>query len=269
MNALILAAVVAAAQAPAEPNVVHPLGEAELAIAAGRLDQARIMIANSVKAGVQGDRLDRLVAELAFKSGDCKAAQPLYEALLEIHPRQALLAERAAICAVRGGDWKRAEELVVLATASDNASWLAWNARGIVADHAGDWTAADHAYGRASALAPDRAEIANNRGWSFLIRGEWHQAHAHLTKAAELDPGSARIVNNLELARAAVAEDLPQRRKGESDEDWAARLNDAGLIAHLRGQDKKAIAAFARAIEARSQWFERAANNLAAIEGRK
>ena len=84
-----------------------------------------------------------------------------------------------------------------------------------------------------------------------------------LERAAALDPKSQRIADNLDLARTAVSEDLPQRRPGESDGDWAARLNDAGVMARIRGQQKLAIAAFAQAIEARSQWFERAANNLA------
>ena len=50
---------------------------------------------------------------------------------------------------------------------------------------------------------------------------------------------------------------------GESDADWAARLNDAGVIAKVQGNNKKAVAAFTQAIEARSQYYARAANNLA------
>ena len=77
---------------------------------------------------------------------------------------------------------------------------------------------------------------------------------------------SERIAHNLELARAAVSEDLPARRPGESDTDWAARLNDAGVIAKVRGDHRKAKAAFAQAVEVRSDYYERAANNLVQVE---
>ena len=73
----------------------------------------------------------------------------------------------------------------------------------------------------------------------------------------------------LELARAALAENLPRRRAGESDSDWAARLNDAGVLAAAGGQRQRAIAAFAQAIEVRSRWYARAAENLAELGGAK
>ena len=84
-------------------------------------------------------------------------------------------------------------------------------------------------------------------------------------EAAAIDPKSQRIADNLELARAAASEGLPQRRAGESEADWAARLNDAGVIARVQGNNKKAIAAFTQAIEARSQYYVRAANNMAMV----
>ena len=87
-------------------------------------------------------------------------------------------------------------------------------------------------------------------------------------RAAAMDPKSARIAANLELALAAMSEDLPQRRAGETEADWAARLNDAGVIAKVQGNNRKAVAAFTRAIEARSQYYARAANNLASAQPR-
>ena len=90
-----------------------------------------------------------------------------------------------------------------------------------------------------------------------------------LERAAAIDPKSRRIADNLELARAALAEDLPRRRARESNADWAARLNDAGVAAAIGGQHQRAVAAFSQALTASATWYERAANNLAAIEGRK
>ena len=84
-------------------------------------------------------------------------------------------------------------------------------------------------------------------------------------KAAAIDGKSSRVVNNLELARAALASDLPKRRAGESDRDWAARLNDAGVAAEMLGQKKRAVAAFTQALDASPIWYDRASNNLKAL----
>ena len=257
---------VAAALAADAPSPDQPLSEAANAITAGRLDQARIMIGNAVKAGAQGESVERLLADLAFESGDYSTALPRYEALLKAHPGDSFLAERVGIAALRTGGLARARAALELATAAPNASWRAWSARGVAADYRHDWADADAAYDRAAALAPERAEVANNRGWSLMLRGRWQEALQLIERANVLDPKSKRIADNLELAKAAVSEDLPRRRAGESDSDWSARLNDAGVIARIRGEHKKAIAAFTQAIEARSQWFDRAANNLALTE---
>jgi Flp pilus assembly protein TadD len=266
---MILALLAGGAIAAAEVRAVQPLNEAAHALEAGRLDQARLMIARAVKAGAQGEAVDRLLADLAFASGDYAGALARYMALLPANAQNSAMYERAAIASFKTGKLEEAERLLAKATSLPGASWRAWNARGVLADFGRDWAAADAAYAKAAELAPNRAEVLNNIGWSLLVRGRWKEALSLLERAAALDPGSARIADNLELARAAVTEDLPERRAGESEADWAVRLNDAGVVARLQGNNRKAIAAFARAIEARSQWFERAANNLALAERTK
>ena len=114
----------------------------------------------------------------------------------------------------------------------------------------------------------ETAEVTNNQGWSELLRGDWTKAAERFEKAATRDPKSSRIANNLELARAALASDLPKRRPGEDDRAWAARLNDAGVAALLLGDKQRAVAAFAQALEASGSWYDRAANNLKAANSR-
>ena len=261
MSLLLLATALAAGSAPLEP-----LSEAGHAIEAGRLEQARIMISEAVKSGAKGDPIDRLLADLAFESGDFQTAQARYSVLLGAHSGDLGLAERAGIAALHTGDLARAAILLERATTSPTASWRAWNARGVAADLRGEWDVADHAYSKALALQPDRPETVNNLGWSLLLRGRWTEALEQLNRAAALAPNNQRTADNLDLARTAASHDLPQRRSNESDNDWAARLNDAGMMSRARGDQKRAIAAFSQAIDARSQWYERAANNLAAAQ---
>lgn len=259
--ALAIAAGIAAST-PARPTIA----DAAHAIAVGRLEQARLMISTLVGYGAKGPLIDRLVADLDFGSGDYQAARAVYQELLTARPSDAYLCERAGIAAFKMGDAAGAGPLIDCATAAPNASWRAWNARGAIADLKGDWAAADEAFAHATALAPKRAEVLNNRGWSQLMRGHWADAEALFEQAVAAEPSLVRAANNLELARTALAGDLPPRRQGESDQDWAARLNDAGVASEILGDRKKAVAAFTEALEVSGSWYARAANNLKAAE---
>src|SRR5207248_6070622 len=120
----------------------------------------------------------------------------------------------------------------------------------------------------AQRLAPAEAKVINNQGFSQLLRGDWVSSVDCFERAAKLDRTSGRIANNLELARAVLAADLPRRREGESDEAWAERLNDAGVVAESLGAKARAIASFTQALAASGHWYVRAANNLEAASGK-
>lgn len=251
-------------QAEQAPSQVS-LAEAGRAIAAGRLDQAQAMLDVATAAGAKGEPVDRLLADLSFARGDDIQALPVYKGLLATHPDEALLLERAGIAALRLGRTAEATALLDRATQQPDAGWRAWNSRGVAADRQGRWDEVDAAYARAAELGPTRAEVPNNLGWSLMLRGRWPEALAAFERAAALNPNLPRLANNLELARAAVAADLPHRLDRESDDAFAARLNDAGVVAAAAGQAKRAEAAFAQAIEVRSRWYAKAAENLAAL----
>ena len=254
----------ASQETPAPPSQIS-LAEAGRAIAAGRLEQAKSMIATAIAAGAKGDPVDRLLADLSFANGSYDQALIQYRELLVRHPADPLLLERGGIAALRSGLMAEATALLDRATQHPEAGWRTWNARGVAADREQRWDEADAAYARAAALDPTHAEIANNLGWSMMLRGRWQDALAQFEKAAAINPRLAKLDNNLELARAAVAAGLPQRLVGETDEAFAARLNDAGVVAAASGQTEKAQAAFAQAIEVRSRWYARASQNLSAL----
>ncbi len=239
-----------------------PLDEAARALTAGRLDQAGEMIAAARKAGTKGEAVDRLQADHALASGATEKALVAYRALLESSPQDLLLLERAGKAALKLGRDEEATALLDRATLLPGASWHAWNLRGVAADRRGAFDEADSAYGRAFELAPYEAALANNRGWSLMLRGRWAEAEAMFITALTLDPKVLHGAANLELARAGISGDLPARRMGESDASFAARLNDAGVLAAAVGDRPRAVAAFTRAIDAKSNWFGRAATNL-------
>ena len=216
IDLLLAVALAGAKPVPVVQSPAQPLSEAAHAIQAGRLDQARLMIGNAVKAGVRGPEVDRLLADLAYASGDYAGALPRYLQLLVGNAGDGVLYERAGLSAMKVRDVAQAEKLLERATAFPTATWRAWNARGIAADYRSDWAVADESYARAIALAPDRAEVVNNLGWSWLARGRWADALQNFERAAAMDPKSARIAANLELALASMSEDLPQSRAGDT-----------------------------------------------------
>jgi Flp pilus assembly protein TadD len=257
-----------AAALPAEqsrPESQISLAEAGRAIAAGRLDQAKTILGVAIAAGAKGEPVDRLLADLSFARGETEQALILYKTLLAGHPDELLLLERAGIAALRLGRVTEATALLDRATRQPGAGWRSWNARGIAADRQGRWNEADAAYTQAIALDSSRAEVTNNLGWSLMLQGRWAEALVNFERAAAINPRIPRLANNLELARAAVTAELPHRMGGEDDDAFAARLNDAGVVAATSGDTKKAEAAFAQALEVRGRWYARAAENLAAL----
>ena len=240
---------------------------AEHALRAGRLDQAKLMIARAMAAGAAGPELDRTLADFAYASGNYAEALGRYETILRSSPDSEAFFEPAGIAALRTGNIDRATVLLTRATEARNPSWRAWNALGVAADFKSDWLLADRCFTRAMELAPSEAAPINNRGWSLLSRGKWNDAVPILERAVEIDPHSSRAANNLELARAAVSANLPERQPGETSSAWSARLNDAGVAAEILGDRERAVAAFSRSLEASDTWYARAANNLAAVSG--
>lgn len=259
---ILLTAALLAGQTATAPD----LGEIEHAIESNRLEQARQMLSAVMSAGQSGAGIDKLLADLAFAKRNWAEAATRYSALAAVDPKDGRSAERAAIANIMLGQLSAAEKLADKAIASGSASWKAWNAKGVLCDFRGDWAAADEAFATAAKMKPDEADILNNQGWSLILRGKWAEAINPLEQAAILDPKSSRIRNNLELARAAIAESLPERRAGETDSDFAARLNDAGVAAEERGDRARAVAAFSQALAAKDSWYARAANNLKKVE---
>lgn len=270
MILLLVATAVASAtpaSAPQGSNTHDLIAGAEHAVQMKRLDQASIMIARAIDAGARGPELDRVVADLAYVSGKYAEALARYDALMKQVPADEPMLERAGIAALKLGDVERAFSLLSRAADTPNASWRAWNALGTVADLRSDWPLADRSYAEAARLAPSAAGPINNRGWSLLLRGKWTDAVGFFEKAVAMDPKSYRAANNLELARSAIASELPGRRPGESASSWAARLNDSGVAAQILGDKTRATAAFTRALDVSDTWYARAADNLEALRG--
>ncbi|QIK95681.1 tetratricopeptide repeat protein [Sphingomonas sp. HDW15A] len=244
------------------------IDEAEHALAAGRTEQASQMVRQMIESGLVSDRIDRLRASIAAANGQDQQALSLFSGLARKYANDAALAEGAARAAFRLGRLEDASQWAALATARPNAGWRAWNLCGVIADQRQDFSRADECYSRALSLGPNRPEIFNNQGWSLLLRGQWTDAAKQLQMALAADPANRIARANLELAEAALTQDLPAKRENETLDAYAARLNDIGVIAEAAGDRKRAVAAFSQSVSIHPRWSEKAASNLARAEQR-
>jgi Flp pilus assembly protein TadD len=239
---------------PAPPPSASALAMLDAAIAEGRLDAARELIAPMWASGTPDVLLRG--AELALAGGSLPEAAEAFTGLLG-GPLAATAQQGLGITRLREGKDGEARPLLEQAVTADPGLARAWNALGVLADKARDWPAADIAYGKAIAAAPQDAGIMANRGWSRLLRGHHQAAELDLIAALKLDPKLKVARTNLALARA--MQGRYQEAFLTSDKaSLATDLNTVGYAAMMRGDLAVAEAYFNRALSLNPQ-FDRAA----------
>jgi Tfp pilus assembly protein PilF len=135
----------------------------------------------------------------------------------------------------------------------------------MVADQDENWEAADKAYARAVKLSPQPGAVLNNWGVSQMSRGDLAAAEATFQRALSYDGRLFNAKNNLGIARALRGEySLPLVPL--TDEEKAVLLNNMGIVAMRRGDEKVARGLFAAAVDAHPQYYAGAASKLAALE---
>ena len=135
----------------------------------------------------------------------------------------------------------------------------------MVADQANDWDAADAAYAQAEKLSSVPAAVMNNWGVSQMARGDLSAAAASFNRAVSIDARLFSAKNNLAIARGLQGYyQLPLVPL--TDEERAVLLNNLGIIALRRGDEKIARGLFAAAVDAHPRHYTNAAIKLSALE---
>jgi Flp pilus assembly protein TadD len=245
------------AAAPADFDAI------EAAIDAGRLTQARMMLASADLAKATGERVDMVLGRYFLAQGQDVLALERFDRLLVLGP-SSRAATGAGMASLRLNQPDKAKRYFTSAIAEDPNSWQAWNGLGVIADAARDWSGAEAAYDRALALRPQEAAILNNKGYSLTLQHRYAEAAAVLEKAAKQEPGNPRIRTNLQMALA-LGGNYPAAIGADGGD--ARRLNNAGYAAWMKGDLSAARALLARAVEASPSWYEVAAANLETVEG--
>jgi Flp pilus assembly protein TadD len=135
----------------------------------------------------------------------------------------------------------------------------------MVADQDEDWAAADAAYARAEKLSTRPAAVLNNWGVSQMSRGDLEAAEATFRRSISFDSSLFSAKNNLAIVRGLQGQyELPLVPL-EGDER-AVLMNNLGIIAMRRGDERTARNLFAAAVATSPQHYSGAADRLAALE---
>ena len=200
-------------------------------------------------------------AQALLERGRAAEAEHLFEQLAKDPQTRPKALQGQGLAALAQGDGVRAEPLLRQAVTLVPGQWQAWNGLGIAYDGRRQWREAAEAYGKALALRPTSPVLANNFGYSLLLQHKPAEALTWLSTASRAEPRLPAAGTNLRLALAelgryddAVAE--------VTDEERAAALNNAGVVAMARGDKAQARQLLTRALAASPSYYERAQRNL-------
>ena len=257
-----LSAVVAQGTEPVAPDYTPAI---DRAIAADRLIQAEAMLGRKDIVLPGPDRA-RLAASLLLAQRRDAEAFTRFEALLATQPDDCRLQAGAGIAALRLGRVGDAGPRLRAATAACADDAKAWGGLAMLEDKAANWDRSADAYGQAIALTPDDPALLNNAGVSLLAQRRYADAARTFRQALLLDPANERAKNNLDIARVANGE-RPSFNAEDDSQRRAERLNNAGYMALLTGDEGAATRYFAEAIKVNPFEFRTAEANLGDVSG--
>ena len=144
-----------------------------------------------------------------------------------------------------------------------------WNALGRAHDQNSDWLGALDAYLQALNVTHkskrSRAPVYNNMGMSLLMQGRTKEALVKFKRARKGQPDIKIYENNYYLALI-LSDNLASKLGGLEDSRLAQLYNDAGYIAAGKGERIHARTYYNKAIEISPVYFEKAVENLAALD---
>lgn len=160
------------------------------------------------------------------------------------------------------GEAGKAEKHFQRAIALDASLWKAHNFLGMLYDQQQRFEAALASYTTALALHKDDAGLWNNMGVSFYKKGDYDNAVRAFEKAVQRGLTDVRVYNNLGLCLAKLGKYQEALIAFTRGGDKAKAYNNLGVIYLTEGKYQEALTAFQQALEASSQYYATASDNL-------
>ncbi|QUD88576.1 tetratricopeptide repeat protein [Phenylobacterium montanum] len=250
---------------PAAATLDRAVAEIQRALDEQRLMDAGRLLDDAALAGADDPRLILLDGELELQRGRLSDALGDFTQAANSPVTAARGLQGEGLVLSLTGASEKALPILQSAVAKDPTAWRAWNALGSEYDARGQWGQAEAAYQTALTASGGAAIVLNNRGYSRLLQRRREEAVADLVAALRKKPDLAEARTNLRLALA-MGGDYDGALAGGSPGDKAALLNNAGFAAAMRGDYHTALDLLNRAIATKSEYYERASENLKIVQ---
>jgi len=171
------------------------------------------------------------------------------------------------VCFREKKEYEKAVSQFEKAVSIDPEYSYAYAGLGIMYDVTGEPQKAVECYTKAIKLDPGIPSFYNNLGVSLMADGKVEKAIECFKKCIALNPNSRRAVNNLGLAYGRFGKDDKALAIFKKLGDEAGAYNNMGYVCQMRGDRKKAIEMYKKAIEL-NPGFTAAKRNLKEMEGK-
>jgi len=249
--------------ATAQKAGVNPTTVAEIqrAINEERLVDAGNLLEEAFLQSGNDPQLVLLAGRIALARGHMEEALANFKSIDGNADIRAAALEGEGVALSELGRSDEAMKVLQAAVAENPQSWRSWDALGSEYDRRHDWQQAEAAYDHAMTDSDGAPIVLNNRGFSFMLQRKFPEAAADFVAALDKKPDFSAARNNLRLAIAMQGQ-YDRAVQGAATNDRAGALNNAGFAAMLRGDYAKAKELFAEALDAKGEYYARAATNL-------
>lgn len=250
---------------PLAKNIIDEANLTGLMLTAGSPEEAVSFFQGALAEEPERADFRRGLAVSLARAKRYPEASRVYQELIALNQAEPVDRIEYAMIAARLEKWDDVRSVAAALPPGLNSS-KRYMVDAMLADHDQNWAEADAAYGRAEALSTNPANVLNNWGVSLMSRGDLDNAIRNFEQALTFNGRLFNAKNNLAIARGLGGNyQLPVVPMTETEK--AIILNNLGLIAIRRGEDKIAKGLFAAAVDAHPQHYDSAATRLAALEG--
>ncbi len=199
---------------------------------------------------------------LLLSKGKAKEAISNFGIVIKQDPSHTLAYEGIGKAYFQISDLKEAQKHCLKATKLNTKQWGGYNCLGRIYDRQERFQEAVTAYRHAIQLQPQRGMLWNNLGLSYYAQGKYKDSTQAFNQALTLDSKKSKIYNNLGIALSQLErydEAFEMFTKGGSR---AQAYNNLGVVYLAKGQYRKAVASFEKALTAHPNFYEVASHNL-------
>ncbi len=192
-------------------------------------------------------------------------ARQQFEKLLAQDPKNVLALDGMGRTHLFDDNVDKAVEYFSKALTIDERRWETHNLIGIAYDRQRKFPLAVDHYLAAIALKSDVAAVYNNLGVSYYMNGDYNKAKDAFFTAIVKGEKGGRVYNNLACTYAKLGEYRLAQEAFKQAGNEAQAQNNMGYIYMLEGKNKEAAKAFEKAIELNPAFYEKAHDNLKAV----